>query len=63
MTSYTGAQTTALREQARQQIRQAVNAGDDELVIFCGSGATAAINKLIDILNIRYLQISMHVIS
>ncbi|MBL4630588.1 MAG: aminotransferase class V-fold PLP-dependent enzyme, partial [Paraglaciecola sp.] len=53
MTSYTGAQTTALREQARQEIRQAVNARQDDSVIFCGSGATAAINKLIDILNLR----------
>lgn len=52
-TSYTGAQTTALREQARQQIRRAVNASDEDQVIFCGSGATAAIHKLIDILNLR----------
>jgi selenocysteine lyase/cysteine desulfurase len=53
MTSYTGAQTTALREEAREQIRKAVNADDDDCIIFCGSGATAAINKLIDILNLR----------
>ena len=52
-TSYTGAQTTALREQARGLIRGAVNASDDDCVIFCGSGATAAINKLVDILNLR----------
>ncbi|MEH6593140.1 MAG: aminotransferase class V-fold PLP-dependent enzyme [Halioglobus sp.] len=52
-TSFTGAQTTALREQARQQIRSSVNGGMDDQVIFCGPGATAAINKLIDILNLR----------
>ncbi len=52
-TSYTGAQTTALREQARMIIREAVNGGDDDHIIFCGSGTTAAINKLIDILNLR----------
>ncbi|WP_108818779.1 aminotransferase class V-fold PLP-dependent enzyme [Pseudovibrio sp. Alg231-02] len=52
-TSYTGAQTTALREQARQQIRSSVNATDDHSVIFCGSGATSAIHKLIDILNLK----------
>ncbi|MES0871729.1 aminotransferase class V-fold PLP-dependent enzyme [Pseudovibrio sp. SCP19] len=52
-TSYTGAQTTALREQARQEIRSAVNANDDHSVIFCGSGATSAIHKLIDILNLK----------
>ena len=52
-TSFTGAQTTALREQARQQIRCAVNGTEEDKVIFCGSGATAAINKLLDILNLR----------
>jgi selenocysteine lyase/cysteine desulfurase len=52
-TSFTGAQTTLLREQARQQIRTAVNGTQEDQVIFCGSGATAAVNKLIDILNIR----------
>lgn len=52
-TSYTGAQSTAFREQARQAIKQAVNANEDDKVIFCGSGATAAIAKLIDILNLR----------
>lgn len=51
--SYTGAQTTALREQSRQIIRQAVMGSAEDKVIFCGSGATAAINKLIDILNLR----------
>ncbi len=52
-TSYTGAQTTALREEARQEIRRAINAGEDDQIIFCGSGATAAIHKLIEILNLR----------
>ncbi|MEH6910530.1 MAG: aminotransferase class V-fold PLP-dependent enzyme [Oceanicoccus sp.] len=52
-TSYTGAHTTALREQSRQIIRQAVNCTEEDQVIFCGPGATAAINKLIDILNLR----------
>ncbi|MFT6103075.1 MAG: selenocysteine lyase/cysteine desulfurase [Candidatus Endobugula sp.] len=52
-TSYTGAQTTALREQAREMIRDAVNGNEEDAVILCGSGATAAINKLIDIMNIR----------
>ncbi len=51
--SFTGAQTTALREQAREQIRTAINASADDRIIFCGSGATAAINKLIDIMNLR----------
>lgn len=51
--SGTGLQTTRFREQARESIRQAVGAGSDDAVIFCGSGATGAINKLIEILNIR----------
>jgi len=52
-TSYTGAQTTRFREDARDMIRQAVDAREDDNVLFCGPGATAAIHKLIDILNIR----------
>jgi selenocysteine lyase/cysteine desulfurase len=52
-TSFTGAQSTAFREEARQSIKQAVNAIEDDQLIFCGSGATAAINKLIDILDLR----------
>lgn len=52
-TSYTGAQTSKLREEAKLIIRQAVNASTQDKVIFCGSGATAAINRVIDILGIR----------
>jgi selenocysteine lyase/cysteine desulfurase len=52
-TSGTGHQTTQFREDARAIISRAVGAGDDDCVIFCGSGATGAINKLIDILNLR----------
>jgi selenocysteine lyase/cysteine desulfurase len=52
-TSFSGAQTTAYRERARVSIRGAVNGNSDDQVIFCGAGATAAINKLIDILNLR----------
>jgi selenocysteine lyase/cysteine desulfurase len=53
VTSGTGRQTTAFREDARSIIREAVGGGADDAVIFCGSGATAAINKLIDMLNLR----------
>jgi selenocysteine lyase/cysteine desulfurase len=52
-TSGTGRQTTRFREDAREIIRKAVGGGDDDCVIFCGSGATAAINKLVDVLNLR----------
>lgn len=52
-TTFTGARTSALRESSRGMIRRAVNGTTDDKVIFCGSGATAAINKLIDVLNLR----------
>jgi selenocysteine lyase/cysteine desulfurase len=52
-TSGTAAQTTAFREDARAIIRDAVGGGPDDLVIFCGSGATGAIHRLIDVLNMR----------
>lgn len=51
--SGTGLQTTRLREDARRIIKESVNGGDDTCVIFCGSGSTSAINKLIGILNLR----------
>lgn len=51
--SGTGLQTTRLREDAREIIRRAVGATSDDVVIFAGSGATGAIDKLIGILNIR----------
>lgn len=44
--SYTGFHTTSLREEAREIIKKAVNATDDDVLIFCGSGSTAAIDKM-----------------
>jgi selenocysteine lyase/cysteine desulfurase len=46
-TSYTGRNTTRLREAARMAIRTAVGADRDHAVIFTGSGATAAADKLL----------------
>jgi selenocysteine lyase/cysteine desulfurase len=51
--SGTGLQTTRLREDARQIIREAVHGDDDTLVIFAGSGSTGAIDKLVGILGLR----------
>ena len=51
--SGTGLQTTRLREDARRIIRDAVGGDDDTCVIFCGSGATGAVDKLIGILGLR----------
>ncbi|HJP80689.1 MAG TPA: aminotransferase class V-fold PLP-dependent enzyme [Pseudonocardiaceae bacterium] len=51
--SGTGLQTGRLREEARGRIRDGVGGTGEDLVIFCGSGATAAVNKLIGILELR----------
>ncbi|MFI6711508.1 aminotransferase class V-fold PLP-dependent enzyme [Nonomuraea sp. NPDC050478] len=51
--SGTGLQTTRLREEARRIIHDAVGAGPDDVVLFCGSGATGAANKLVAILELR----------
>lgn len=51
--SGTGRQTSQLRGEARQMIRNAVGGTEDDLVIFCGSGSTAAIGKMIGILELR----------
>jgi selenocysteine lyase/cysteine desulfurase len=52
--SGTGLQTSKFREDARDIIRHACGADPDEYaVIFCGSGSTAAVDKLIAALNLR----------
>src|SRR3982750_1303586 len=43
--SGTGLQTTRLREDARRIIRDAIGGDDETVVIFCGAGSTAAIDK------------------
>ncbi len=51
--SGTGLATTRLREDARRIVREGVGGDDSTAVIFTGSGSTAAIDKLIGILNLR----------
>src|SRR5512147_2885441 len=51
--SGTGLQTTRLREDARRIIRDAVGGDEETCVIFCGSGSTGAVDKLIGILGLR----------
>jgi selenocysteine lyase/cysteine desulfurase len=52
--SGTGLQTTRFREDARAMIRESLGGNpEDHVVIFSGSGSTAAINKLVDVLNLR----------
>ncbi|MGB0591655.1 MAG: aminotransferase class V-fold PLP-dependent enzyme [Myxococcota bacterium] len=52
-TSGTGLQTTRFREDARALIKDAVGANERDVLVFCGSGATGAIHRLIDVLNLR----------
>jgi selenocysteine lyase/cysteine desulfurase len=52
--SGTGLQTTRFREDARAIIAAATGADPDEhVVLFCGSGSTGAIIRLVDVLNLR----------
>ena len=45
--SYTGLQTSKYREEARLAIKQSVNASEEDVVLFAGSGCTGAIDLLI----------------
>jgi selenocysteine lyase/cysteine desulfurase/CRP-like cAMP-binding protein len=51
--SATGLQTTRLREDARRLIHRAVGGSDEDAVLFCGTGATGAIQKLVQVLGLR----------
>ncbi len=51
--SSTGRIIGSLREKARKVIHTAVRADRDDEVLFCGSGATAAINKLVGLLGLQ----------
>jgi selenocysteine lyase/cysteine desulfurase len=51
--STTGRVMNGLREEARAAVARSVNAGPDDVVLFTGSGATAAVNKLVGLLGLR----------
>lgn len=51
-TSITSLQTTLYRHEAKDIIRNAVNASEDDALIFVGSGCTGAVHKLINGLDI-----------
>jgi len=51
--SATGREMTALREEARRIILRAVNGGPDDVVVFCGTGVTGAVDKLRRVLGLR----------
>ena len=48
-----GCRRRALREDARRIIHRAVGGSDEDVVLFCGSGATGAIDKLVHVLGLR----------
>jgi selenocysteine lyase/cysteine desulfurase len=50
--SGTGRQTTRWREEARRIVADAVGATEEHAVVFCGSGATHAIAKIIGVLGL-----------
>ena len=51
--SYTGRFMTSHYADAHHKVRRALNANEDDVVLFTGSGATGAINKLIGVMGIR----------
>ena len=51
--SATGRRTTALYAQARRLVRDAVGGGDEHVVVFTGSGATGAIDRLMRVLGLH----------
>ncbi|KAK3925055.1 tRNA-cytidine(32) 2-sulfurtransferase [Frankliniella fusca] len=51
-TSITSLQSTLFRHEARDIIRNAVNASEHDVVIFAGSGCTGAVHKLIQALSL-----------
>jgi len=51
--SGTGLQTSRFREDAREIIRSAVGGSNEHAVLFCGSGSTYAIDRMVGVLGLR----------
>ena len=58
-TSFTGRKMTAAYDEAKTIIKAHVHAGADDKLVFCGSGMTAAVNKLQRIMGLRQPQWAM----
>ncbi|XP_013397370.1 uncharacterized protein LOC106164115 [Lingula anatina] len=52
-TSIVSLQTTKFRNSARDIIKKCVNASEDDVVIFVGSGTTGAVHKLLNVLGLH----------
>lgn len=50
--SHCGARMTAMRRAAREVVGRACGAGPEHAVIFCGSGATAGLNRLVHLFGV-----------
>ncbi|XP_078347514.1 putative cysteine desulfurase isoform X1 [Oculina patagonica] len=61
-TSVTSRQTTRFRQEARSIIKECVNATDEDVVVFTGSGTTSAIHKLIHALQLEERKHEKHVV-
>ena len=52
-TSITGRMMSSAYEEAKTVVREHVNAKEDDVLVFCGSGMTAAVNKLQRVMGLR----------
>ena len=52
-TTVTGTRMTEAYEEAKRLIKAHVHAGEDDVLVFCGSGMTSAVNKLQRLLGLR----------
>ncbi|KAE8694121.1 hypothetical protein F3Y22_tig00110788pilonHSYRG00470 [Hibiscus syriacus] len=50
--SYVGQRTTKMVHEARSYIKQCMGGGEDDAIMFCGSGTTAAIKRLQEVMGL-----------
>ncbi|KAK7358830.1 hypothetical protein VNO77_00770 [Canavalia gladiata] len=50
--SYVGSRTTKMLHEATEYIKKCLGGGEDDAIIFCGSGTTAAIKRLQEVMGI-----------
>ncbi|KAJ7945255.1 Cysteine desulfurase [Quillaja saponaria] len=50
--SYVGSRTTKMVHEATEYIKKCLGGGDDDAILFCGSGTTAAIKRLQEVMGI-----------
>ena len=50
--SYVGHQTTKMLREAAEYIKKCLGGGEDDAIMFCGSGSTAAIKRLQEVMGV-----------